>query len=271
MNGAPDIDLYRLIISYGLMIIPIGIALYFKVPLVKRMVLATIRMTGQLFLIGVVLIYLFDKNYVWLNILWVVLMVVVASFSAINNSELNYRKFFAPVFAAFLVGSGSILLFFNALVVDLENIFAAEVLVVLAGMLIGNALKSNIIGISHFYRALEQQEQRYLYHISLGAGQTEALIPFFRESMSAALKPSIASISTMGLVFLPGVMTGQILGGASPETAIKYQIAIVIAIFVSVAISVTLSIFFSINKSFNAFGVMQKDVFRRLPNKHGRQ
>lgn len=90
----------------------------------------------------------------------------------------------------------------------------------------------------------------------------EAVLPYFRNALITALKPTIASMATIGIVSLPGMMTGQILGGSPPQTAIKYQIAIMIAILMSVSLSVTLTIFFTMRSSFNEYGILKEDVFK---------
>jgi len=124
-------------------------------------------------------------------------------------------------------------------------------------------LNSTIIGISHYYEAIRKENKRYLYLLSLGADQQEALLPFFREALRAAMRPFIANMATMGIVSLPGMMTGQMLGGADPETAIKYQIAIVLAIFTALTISVALSIYFTSRQAFDEYGILKGSLFRR--------
>lgn len=99
------------------------------------------------------------------------------------------------------------------------------------------------------------------YKLSLGATRFEAVRDFAKRSFVSAMNPTIASMATMGIVSLPGMMTGQILGGSVPLVAIKYQIAIMIAILASTVLSISLSIFFTVGKSFDKYGVMQKSVF----------
>ena len=79
----------------------------------------------------------------------------------------------------------------------------------------------------------------------------------------AALKPNIASMATMGIVFIPGMMTGQILGGSSPITAIKYQIAIMLTIFVIVSVTITLTTLFTIKSSFTELGMLKSHIFKQ--------
>jgi putative ABC transport system permease protein len=262
MSNAVPIPFWAMAFCYALLFVPLGISWYFRIGIMRRLSIAVLRMTGQLALVGLALIYVFRWDNNWVNTGWVVAAIGFATFSAINNSELNYRKFVVPVFAALLLSTGSILLFFNGILLDLSNIFTAQYLIIIGGMLLGNALKGIVIGISDFYKNLKNDRNRYLYHIAAGANQWEALIPFFRDGLKAALNPSIASMATLGVVFLPGMMTGQIIGGSTPDTAIRYQIAIMITIFVCITGSVALTVLFSVRKSFDGFGNLKEDVFR---------
>ncbi|UII33456.1 ABC transporter permease [Fulvivirga ulvae] len=263
MEGSQDISTLALVLAYLLLLIPVLLAYYFKIRIVKKLIVSAIRMTGQLFVVGIVLIYFFELDNNWLNAAWVIGMIVFAAVSTVNNSELNYRIFLPPIFLAFLISTSLVLWFFNAVLVDLDNIFDARYLIVIGGMLLGNSLKGDIIGISKFYEDLKKDEKRYLYHLAVGASQREAIVPFFRDSMGAALKPFIASMATMGLVFLPGMMTGQIIGGEDPATAIKYQIAIMLAVFVATTLSVSLTIFITYHRAFDSCGILKKTIFRK--------
>ena len=263
MEAAPDISVFRLLMGFGLLLVPVVLSQVYRLGLIRRLLVSVGRMTGQLFLVSILLIYLFDWDNAWLNTGWVLVMILFASFSAIHNSSLDFRRFFLPVSLAYVIGAGGVLLFFNAVIVNPDNLFTAQLLVVVGGMLLGNSLNSLIIGISRYYEAIRREQNRYLYLLSLGAGPGEARRPFFREAVLAALNPFLANMATMGVVFLPGMMTGQILGGASPDTAIKYQVAIMLAIFAAVTLSVTLALLFTSRRSFDGFGVLQEDVFRR--------
>lgn len=261
MNTAVDIPLWQMVLCYLLLLIPLGIAWYLRLGMVQRMLWSVLRMTVQLTAVGVALIYVFRWDNVWVNIAWVVAAILFATFSVIQSSGLRLRAFLLPVFMALLFSAGSILLFFNGVLLDLDNVFSAQYLIIIGGMLLGNALKGIIIGIADFYRAVHEQRDRYRYHLAVGASQMEALIPFFRDGLKAALNPTIASMATMGVVFLPGMMTGQIIGGSSPDTAIRYQLAIMIVIFVCITLSVVLTILFSVRRSFDGYGNLRESIF----------
>ncbi len=262
MEAAPDIGLLRLLAAFGLLVIPLALSVFMRLGIVKQLLISAGRMTGQLFLVAILLIYLFRWDNPLLNVAWVIVMMFFACLSAMVNSKLAFRRFFVPVFLAYFVSTGLVLLFFNMVIVNYDNIFTARLMVVVGGMLLGNSLNSTIIGISHYYESIRKEGKRYLYLLSLGANQQEALLPFFRDALLAAMRPFMAGMATMGLVSLPGMMTGQILGGSDPETAIKYQIAIVLAIFTALTVSVALSIYFTSRKAFDAYGILKADLFR---------
>jgi putative ABC transport system permease protein len=147
------------------------------------------------------------------------------------------------------------------IVFDVGTFVSARYLIPIGGMIMGNMLRGNIVSLDRFYHSLTQREEEYMYYISLGASRAEALRPFIREAMRPALSPYLATVATMGLVSLPGMMTGQILGGASPSVAIQYQMMIMIAIFVASTISTFLGILFSLVPTLDDCGRIRKDIF----------
>ena len=262
MNEIAHIAWPALVGCLLLLLIPLGLSAWLQIRLTRPILIAAGRMAGQLFLVGIVLVYLLQWDEPVLNLAWVMGMLGFAAFSTLQSSQLNPRPLILPVFTAFTISGLGMLLLFNAFILDLDRILEARYLLVIGGLLIGNAMKGNIIGISRFYHDLRQHQEGYQQRIGLGATPFEARKPFFREAFQAALQPQIASMATMGVVFLPGLMTGQIISGVSPVAAIKYQIAIVIAIFASMAGSVALAILLSMARGFDGFGRLREGTFR---------
>ncbi len=260
--GAQDISYLSLALCLLLMVIPLAVFLALKVRIARDTVVSLLRMTVQLVLVGIFLEYLFNLNNGWINLAWVLVMIIFAAFSVIGSSKLSRRRFVLPTMASFVLSTLAVLLYFNAVVVRLDDILDARYLIAVGGMLLGNCLGGNIVGISQFYQSIRRDDNRYRYDLALGASRFEALVPYFRQSLTTALRPTIANMATIGLVFLPGMMTGQILGGSSPITAIKYQLAIMVVIFVSVTLSVSLTVLFTVRSSFDAYGILRRDVFR---------
>ncbi|MEM7010558.1 MAG: ABC transporter permease [Verrucomicrobiota bacterium] len=262
-EGAPDISIAALVAALMLLVIPIGFSLWFRLGLVKETIISIIRMSLQLLAAGLLLKFLFVFDRAWLNLIWLLVMMLAAALTTVQKSQLRLRSVLAPVFIATFVSTLTITLYFNSCVVRLENMFEARYLVVIGGMVLGNVLSGNIVSLTHFFSSLRDHEERYLYFIGNGATMREALRPFFRESLIRASKPMLASMATMGIVALPGMMTGQMLGGSTPLVAIKYQIAIMLAIFSTQIFGMSLGVLLSYRTAFNDYGVLRREVFAK--------
>jgi putative ABC transport system permease protein len=232
----------------------------FKLSLNRTILWSVLRMTIQLSLVGLYLKYLFKFNLAWVNVAYILIMVAVATYSVLKSSRLRMAQLFGPVFVAIILPVGTILFFINTFVARIDNIFDAKYMIPICGMLLGNSMRNNIIGLSNFYSGLKENEKTYLYAIALGGRRMQALAPYFRASIIAAINPILASMATIGIVSLPGMMTGQILGGSVPMVAIKYQIVIMLGIFYTQFFSVCLSLLFSIRIGFDEFDVLRKEL-----------
>lgn len=220
-------------------------------------------MSLQLGFVGLYLEFLFRFNSALLNLIYLLIMVSIACQSIVRSSHLRVRKFFIPVFFSLVIPFLIVLFFFNAVVVKLTYLFDAKYLIPIGGMLLGNCLRSLIVGLDRFYSTLAAQEKTYLFTLSLYNNRIKTLLPWFKESFKAAITPRLASMATIGLVSLPGMMTGQILGGSIPMVAIKYQIAIMLSIFYTEYFATILCILFSLNIAFNPMDVLKKNIFKK--------
>jgi putative ABC transport system permease protein len=260
--NAVEIGWIDLLLGYGLLIIPLGIILWYRIPIFNQTVIAVLRMTVQLLFVGLYLQVVFKLNNPWLNAAWVLVMIVVADASIARGTELRLRKFARPLFVSLLLGTAVPLLFFVGLILRRPGWLDAQYVIPIAGMILGNCLRADIIGLRTFYDSLCKREKVYLQMLAQGAKLSEAIRPFLRDAAQASLVPTVATMATIGLVSLPGMMTGVILGGANPMTAIKYQIAIMIAIFSATALTVTLAIWLTVKSCFTAYGLLDRRVFK---------
>jgi len=251
---------------YLIMLFPIAIVLFLKLKMFKDIFIAVIRMSVQLFLIGFVLIALFKWNNAGLNVLWLFIMVLFATFSVFRNSNLRVRYFTFPILFSLMTASFLVIMYFNGLILGIQNVFDAKYLIVLSGMILGNSMRGTIVALNSFYKDIHRNEDRYFYQIAHGATIFEAVKPYFRSALKSALRPNIAVMSTLGIVSLPGMMAGQILGGASTEEAIKYQIAVMTAIFTSVSLTVGSALLLTMRTSFDDFGILRKNIFKMDEN-----
>ncbi|WP_374089816.1 iron export ABC transporter permease subunit FetB [Methylomicrobium lacus] len=258
-----DIQLPQMALLYGLCLLP-GLLLWLMgLRLSRDIGIGVLRMSLQLALVGFYLKILFDLNDPWLNGLWILMMLLVADVSILRRSGLKVRYFALATFSAI---ASSILFstaFLVVLVIQPTHFYDARYIVPLAGMILGNCLQGNVIALERFYSALRKNENEYTTFLMLGATRWEAVQPYFREAVKAAINPTIAGMATMGLVSLPGMMTGQILGGSEPWLAVKYQIAIMICIFTSTTLASIINLKLSLNIAFDAFDVLKNELIEK--------
>ena len=226
--GTIDISYLSLGIGLLLLLIPLFYIWKFKTGLLRATVIGTARMIVQLFFIGIYLNYLFLWDNPWINFLWVIVMIFVASQTALARTQLKRKILFLPISAGFLCSVVCVGLYFIGIVLRVENVFSARYFIPIFGILMGNMLSSNVIALNTYYSGLKREQQLYRYLLGNGATRAEAQAPFIRQAIIKSFSPLIANISVMGLVAFPGTMIGQILGGSSPNVAIKYQMMIMI-------------------------------------------
>lgn len=258
-----EITPWQLALGYTLLALPLGILLWYRIPLLGRTALALVRMTIQLVFVGVYLHVIFEYNNVWLTAAWLLVMIGVADGSIARGCGLRLRRFALPLFAALLAGTAAPLLFFVGLILSRPNLMDAQYAIPIGGMILGNCLRADIVGMRTFYESIRTGEKAFLHALSQGATLHEAVRPFLRSAFLAAMTPTVATMATIGLVALPGMMTGVILGGADPVIAIKYQIAIMIAIFSGTALTLVVAIYATMRSSFTAYGTLDKAIFKK--------
>ncbi|MGB3368378.1 MAG: ABC transporter permease [Acidaminobacteraceae bacterium] len=198
-----------------------------------QIVISVVRMILQLSLVGFYLQYVFDLNNPIINVIYMLLMMSVATFSIKKSTGLHLKMLYLPILVSMAAPNFLMVLFFNTYVINLTNILDARYIITIGGMLLGNVLSGDIIGLNTYYRGISDNINRVNYDLALGATRYQATKPYFKDAITASIRPTVASMATIGLVSLPGMMTGQILGGSVPLDAIMYQIAIMIAIYVT--------------------------------------
>lgn len=148
-------------------------------------------------------------------------------------------------------GSFTTILFFLLIVVRVTPWYNPRYFIPISGMLIGNAMTGITLGINRLVDGMNTNKNLVEAALMLGASPKAAAKSIIDNAFDSAILPTINSMVGMGIVFLPGMMTGQILSGTSPLTAIQYQIAIMLGITGSVSLSVILAVQLGYKTFFN--------------------
>ena len=188
-------------------------------------VYALIRMLIQLLLVGYVLTTVFAAEQSWVVMLVMFIMVSAASWIALGTVQAQRRQLYPLAFLSILLGGGLTLMLVTQSVIGLTPWFEPRYMIPLAGMIFANAMNS----ISLAAERLSAELARNIDYLSAR-----------NEAFQAAFIPTINSMLAVGLVSLPGMMTGQILSGVSPITAAHYQIVVMCMIFGGSGLSIIL-------------------------------
>jgi len=206
------------------MLIPIGIVWFFYYRWTKNykeVGLATFRMVLQLLIIGYLLVYIFNNKDVFIGFFVLLFMISVSSFIALRNVKRRDLKTYFNFFISILIGGGFNLILSLYFVLDLRPLYQPKYIIPLAGMVFANAMNSLSLSAERFEREIEEN----------GYEKARAL------SFKASLIPQINAFLAVGLVSLPGMMTGQILSGVDPVIAVRYQIMVMAMVLGSAGMS----------------------------------
>ncbi len=239
MNESSIIDLQipDLAMAYGLILLTAAAARLQGIGQGKNMLWASLRMVFQLLAIGYVLKFVFAIEHP-LPVLLLLLIMTGFSLQVIaGRIKDRMPGFYRVVGASMFIGCGSITFFFCLLVVGISPWYDPRYLIPLAGMIIGNSMNGASLAAERLAAEMRERREEIETALCLGAGSRPASRTAVRSAFRAALLPATNTMAAMGIVSLPGMMTGQILSGTSPMIAVKYQIAIMCAITGSVAIT----------------------------------
>ncbi len=260
--GAADISTLGMALAYLPLLITIVVFRMLRLRMAGTLLVSVGRMSVQLALVGLYLTVLFRYNHPALNVGYVLLMTAVANYSVLRSSGLSLR-FYAVTLPALLVAVVAVLSFYTLLVFQPEPIYDARYMIPIAGMLLGNSMNRTIVTVERFYSSIRRDREGFAAYVTFGATVREAATPYLRSAYRAGIAPVLANTATMGLVSLPGMMTGQILGGSEPAVAIKYQIAIILAILAATELATVLSVILSLRRGFDRYGFLRSEMFEK--------
>lgn len=187
----------------------------------KNSLYALLRMVLQLMLIGFALTYIFESETGWIVMGVLAIMLLAASWIALRTLELPKIKLLATGVISILVGGVSVLIIVTQGVLQLDPWYLPNYMIPLAGMIFANSMN-----------AISLAGERLSAEIRSGASYDQAR----KTALRASLIPITNSLFAVGLVSIPGMMTGQILSGISPFIAARYQMVVMCMTFGSAGI-----------------------------------
>lgn len=236
-----------LILTSILITIPLFVSYKEKLQLEKDIIVSMIRAVVQLLIVG----YLLDIIFGLQSPIYTGVLVLIMVF----NAALNTKQKGAPIkhkclisFISILVGA---IITLVVLIVSGAIEFTANEVVPVSGMIISNSMIAIGLSYRNLSSSFKDKRAQVEVKLSLGAEIKEASHDIIRESIKVAIMPSIDSAKTLGIVALPGMMTGLILGGTSPLVAVKFQIMVTFMILSAASIATIIATYWSYRAFFN--------------------
>ncbi|AYM02161.1 ABC transporter permease [Levilactobacillus yiduensis] len=236
-----------LLLALGLVVIALAIGWKEKLGIDRDMIIGVIRAVVQLFVVGYLLKYVFRVDNIWLTTILILIIIFNAGYNAKQRSNGIPRALPISI-GAILISTGVTL---GVLMLAGAIKFIPSQMIPISGMIASNSM----VAIGLCYRNLnaqfKQERQAVLEKLALGADLKDASKEILRDSIKTGMQPTIDSAKTVGIVSLPGMMSGLIFAGVDPVRAIKYQIMVTFMLMSATSIGSVLACYWAYRGFYN--------------------
>jgi putative ABC transport system permease protein len=228
----------------------------------KDLAIATLRTYLQLIALGFVLRWVFGIDSPWLVIGIVLVMVLMASQIIVKRSPDAPAGIFASSAVSMVLTGFTVTFAVTGLIVQIEPWYEPRYVIPIAGMVLGNSMTGIALALERTFSDMDAREDEMLALTALGATPWEAAYPSIRSALRAGLIPTINAMAAAGVVFIPGMMAGQILAGADPVLATGYQIVVMLMVAAATALGSVLAVLLTYHRRFTKEGVFLEQGYR---------
>ena len=240
-----------LAIAAALILVNVGLSLALRLDLARKWLVAGLRTVVQLLLIGYILEWVFAVNRWYVVVLLMAVMTLIAGHVSSGRSALKYPGMAIDGLISVWISAWLMTAFGMFAVMRMDPWYDPTFAIPLLGIILGNVLTGVALGLERVTDELQTRRDQIEMLLGLGATRWEAFRMAARPAVVAALIPVINALSVVGIVSLPGVMTGQVLAGVSPEQAIRYQIVIMFLIAAASALGTVLAVLLAYRRLFD--------------------
>ena len=229
-----------------------AISVLLRLGLEKRLLEGAVRTVVQLLLVGMVLHWVFALDRWYLVLALMLLMAGVAGMAAVRRTARRYPGIWLNSFLSMWLSSWAITAIALFVILRTEPWYAPQYAIPLLGMVLGNTMNGVALGLDRLGDELASHRDRVEGLLALGATRWEAARAPIQTAVRTGMIPILNSMMVVGIVSLPGMMTGQLLAGASPVQATRYQIAIMFLLAASTALGTVVVSLLSYRRLFNS-------------------
>ena len=246
MNSV-DISYLSLFLALSLVMVAVAISSRKKLGLTREIITSVLRTVVQLTVVGYLLYYVFGVDNVFLTLVMVLIIVYNASRQADKRNPNQKKRFYQSFFAIFLATG----LTLTVLILSGAIQFLPSQIIPITGMIASNSMVAIGLCYREMNNLFRDQRQQVLEKLALGAPVQLASASIVRQAIRTAMQPTIDSAKTVGLVSLPGMMSGLIFAGVNPIFAIKYQIMVMFMLLSATSLGSVIAATFAYGAYFN--------------------
>ena len=212
-----------------------------RLRLTSTLLLAAVRTVVQLSFIGLILAWIFAREQWYEVLLILTIMTLIAGSAARNRVKRSYKGLFVDTLMAVSISAVLVTIIAISLILRVQPWYTPQFIIPILGLILGNSLTAISLTSNQLIEAFHEQQARIEMMLSLSARPFEAVHEQIRAAIVNGMTPTLNSMLVVGIVSLPGMMTGQILAGADPTQAVRYQIVTMFLICVSSTLGCTIS------------------------------
>lgn len=239
---------WQVAVAAALILINGAISLVLQLGLGKRLLVASLRMTVQLLLIGYLLNTIFAIDSWPAVAALILIMTVIAGRAAASRTHIGFPGKQGAAIVSVAFSGWFVTVLALQLVITPEPWWHPQYAIPLLGMILGNALTGISLGMERFVVGTQQRRSEIEGRLVLGASRFEAVAPITGDAIRTGMIPILNTMTVAGIVSLPGMMTGQLLAGAEPLDAVRYQIVIMFLIAAAVAMGTVGAVLLSLRR-----------------------
>lgn len=251
---AITLTLTDIALASTLLLITIGVSAYLRLGLVGTLIMAGVRTVVQLSMIGLILAWVFARESEWQVLAILTVMTLIASISAKGRVKRPYKGLLSDSIISLSVATGVVTLIAMTLILKVSPWYRPQYIIPILGLILGNSLTAISLTTNEIVNAMHDKQALIKSRLSLSATPFEAVHELVKSAVLNGLTPTVNSMLVVGLVSLPGMMTGQILAGADPTQAVRYQIVTMFFICAGSTLSCTLSAVLVVRRFFDERG-----------------
>lgn len=238
-------------LASSLIVIVLIMSWRLRLRLTSTLLMAAVRTVVQLSFIGLILAWIFAREQWYEVLLILTIMTLIAGSAARNRVKRSYKGLFVDTLMAVSISAVLVTIIAISLILRVQPWYTPQFIIPILGLILGNSLTAISLTSNQLIEAFHEQQARIEMMLSLSARPFEAVHEQIRAAIVNGMTPTLNSMLVVGIVSLPGMMTGQILAGADPTQAVRYQIVTMFLICVSSTLGCTISSLLIYRRFFN--------------------